>query len=289
MPEIIVGMDESDGAAHALRWAVNEAAGRDWHIEAVHAWECLDRHQLEVTHTFDLDDNVAVARKVLAGSVERALGDGAAHIDQDIVCDQPGPALVARSIGANLLVVGARGLGGFKSLLLGSVSNHCIHHSHCPVVVVRPGIDPVRHVTERIVVGIDGSPTAQRALRWALDMARQSHATVEIVHAWQAAIVGGPFTPVTVDPKASADAAERALDQALALEDTKGVHVARNLSCGGAALAIIDAAAGADLVVVGSRGRGPLGRMLLGSVGNQVAHHAPCPVAVVPPEAPRDR
>jgi nucleotide-binding universal stress UspA family protein len=249
------------------------------------AWGFLDQHQLDATDTFDPDYNADVARHTLAAAVKRAVGkDAAASIDQQVVCDLAARALLEQSATADLLVVGARGLGGFKSLLLGSVSTQCLHHARCPVTVVRPGTDPVRHVTERIVVGIDGSPTAQRALRWALDLARQDHAEVEVVHAWQPAVIGGPLTPVLVDAKVWNDAAERTLDQTIAAEDTTGVHLARTLSCGSAAAALIDAAHDADLVVVGSRGRGGFTGMLLGSVSHQVAHHAPCPLVVVPPE-----
>jgi nucleotide-binding universal stress UspA family protein len=152
---------------------------------------------------------------------------------------------------------------------------------------VRSDIDPVRHVTERIVVGIDGSPTAQRALRWALALARACHAEVEVVHAWRPMVVGGPLAPVTVDPDIWSEAAQRTIDQAIAAEDTADVDVARTLSCSTAASAILDAAQDADLVVVGSRGRGGFAGLLLGSVSHQVAHHAPCPVVVVPPDGER--
>jgi nucleotide-binding universal stress UspA family protein len=294
MAQIIVGMDESEGAAHALRWAVGEGAGRDWKIRAVLAWSYLDQHQLEATGTFDPAYNEEVARKTLAAAVERAVGaEAAADVDQEVVCDLAARALIERSADADLLVVGARGLGGFKSLLLGSVSNQCLHHATCPIAIVRSDIDPVRHVTERIVVGIDGSPTAQRALRWALDLAGTGHAEVEVVHAWQPVVLGGPFAPVMVDTETWGDAARRTLDEALAAEDTTDVHVTRNLTCGGAANAILDAARGADgsdradLVVVGSRGRGGFAGLLLGSVSHQVAHHAPCPVVVVPPDSER--
>jgi nucleotide-binding universal stress UspA family protein len=92
---------------------------------------------------------------------------------------------------------------------------------------------------------------------------------------------------VIVDPETWSEAAERTIDQAIAAEDTTGVHVTRIVSCTGAASAILDATDGADLVVVGSRGRGGFAGMLLGSVSHQVAHHAPCPVVVVPPDGER--
>jgi nucleotide-binding universal stress UspA family protein len=282
MTQVIVGMDESEGAAHALQWAVSEAAGRDWRIRAVLAWEFLDEQQLDKTHSLDPVGQADTAAKRLAAAVENAVGLlDAAGIELEVVCEQAGPALVARAAGADLLVVGARGLGGFKRLLMGSVSNHCLHHAPCPVVIVRETVEPIRHIAERIVVGIDGSPASGRALRWALALARPSHACVEVVHAWKPVVVAGPLAPATIDPQTLRDAAEQTVDEVLAAEDTAGVRIARTVSCAGAASAIIDAAQGADLVVVGSRGRSALSEALLGSVSHQVAYHAPCPVAVI--------
>jgi nucleotide-binding universal stress UspA family protein len=291
MTRVIVGMDGSQSAAQALAWAVGGGAGRDWHIQAVHAWGYLDEGQLKATHTFDPDVNAEVARKILAEAVDRAVGpEDAASIGLEVVCDLASSALVERSADADLLVVGSRGMGGFRRLLVGSVSDQCLRHASCPVVVVRPGVDPARRVRERIVVGVDGSPTAQRALRWALDMARPGHAEVEVVHTWQPPVAAGPLAvaPMVFDPELWSDDAERMVDEALASVDTTGVHVVRNVGCGTAAQVILDAARDADLVVVGSRGRGGFAGLLLGSVSQQVAHHAPCPVAVVPPAGRRE-
>lgn len=282
MTQVIVGMDESDGAAHALRWAVDEGVGRDWRIRAVLAWEYLDEEQLGAVHSFDPVGHADIAAKRLSAAVENAVGPlDAAGVELEVVCEQAGPALVTAAADADLLVVGARGLGGFKRLLVGSVSNHCLHHAPCPVVVVREGVEPVRHLAERIVVGVDGSHSSRRALRWGLDLARPGHARVEVVHAWQPIVVGGPYAPVAIDAQTWSGAAEQILDEVLAAEDTTGIAVTRNVSCGGAAGALIEAGRGADVVVVGSRGRTGLREALLGSVSHQVAYHAPCPVVVI--------
>jgi len=286
MEEIIVGVDESDGAAAALRWAVREAAVHDWPVRAVLVWHYLDQHLLD-SDTFDPAYDEGVAEKVLAAAVARAVGEeAAATIATTTVVDLAAQGLIEQAAGAQLLVVGARGLGGFASLLLGSVSNHCLHYAPCPVAVVRTttSCGPTAH--QRVVVGVDGSATAQRALHWALDEARLRKATVEVVHAWRPPIVGGPFTVVPVDPTISEQAAHDVVENALAGEDTEGLDLRRTLVCGGATEALLHAAEDADLVVVGSRGLGAFQRLLLGSVSHQVAHHVRCPVVVIPSGQP---
>ena len=137
----------------------------------------------------------------------------------------------------------------------------------------------------RIVVGIDGSDRARRALRWALGEARLRHADLDVVHA-----VSEPRTfadPVLFPPIPIADLKTEGLkvvDQALAGLDGGHVGIERIAAVGGAARILCDAAIGADLLVVGSRGLGGFRGLLVGSVTQQVVAHAPCPVVVVVPE-----
>lgn len=139
---------------------------------------------------------------------------------------------------------------------------------------------------ERIVVGIDASDTSRLALRWALEEGRLRQAAVEVVHTWHAPYAGVyPYNMPVLDPEIYEKAAKQVLDSAVDAEDTSGlpVPVERIVTAGGAANAILEAAKGANLVVVGSRGLGGFTGLLLGSVSHQVTHHAPCPVVVVPP------
>ncbi len=173
-------------------------------------------------------------------------------------------------------------------MLLGSVSQHCLHHAMSPVALIRDGagIGSGRTAGERVVVGIDGSDAARRGLRWALDEGRARHAAVDVVHAWQTPYVGSgdPFA-AAFDPVMFEEAARLALDATVDGEDASGLPQPpeRILVHGGAAPAILETAKGADLVVVGSRGLGGFSGLLLGSVSHHVAHHAPCPVVIVPP------
>jgi len=141
-----------------------------------------------------------------------------------------------------------------------------------------------------IVVGNDGSKDALAARRWAVDEARIRAAALEVVHAWLPYPSGNPYSLAMVDPAPFEEAARAVLDEAVDGVDTSGLTepVQRTLHCGGASAAILEAAAGADLVVVGSRGLGGFRGLLLGSVGQQLVHHAPCPVVVVHADAGRD-
>ena len=137
---------------------------------------------------------------------------------------------------------------------------------------------------ERIVVGVDGSDVALRALRWAADEARVRGATLEVVHAWELpSLVAPPFTGVSLEPGLFEDAGRSVLDAAVeAVGVDDGLKIDPRLVRGGAARVILEAAEGADLVVIGSRGLGGFAGLLLGSVSHQVVHHATCPTVVVP-------
>jgi nucleotide-binding universal stress UspA family protein len=142
----------------------------------------------------------------------------------------------------------------------------------------------------RIVVGVDGSEGARHALAWAVDEAVLRDARVEVVHAWR-----HPYAPpgtyvmrIPTDDALESEARE-VLDRAVDGVDSRRLStpIDRILVCDGAAGALLDACKGADLLVVGSRGRGGFAGLLLGSVSQAVAQHATCPVVIVP--SPPDR
>ncbi len=192
-------------------------------------------------------------------------------------------ALVNISEGDDLLVVGARGSGGFLGLRIGSVSERCLHHAKCPIAIIRDvERDPVP-TEECILVGVDGSSNARRALAWALDEARARNAPVRAVTAWNTAPMAAFAGGVILDIATFEDSARSILTNALAEADTTGLTepIEPVLVAGGAAGAILDEAKDATLVVVGARGLGGLKSLLLGSVSHQVAHHAPCPVVII--------
>lgn len=139
-----------------------------------------------------------------------------------------------------------------------------------------------------IVVGVDYSEGAKAALRFALAEAQLRRATLRVVHAWQYGYVGalgveGSYPMVGGDIKELHDAAETALDATLreSIPETNPVQIERRVVEGRAAAVLIGESRGADLLVVGSRGHGGFAGLLLGSVSQQCAHHATCPVVVV--------
>lgn len=137
---------------------------------------------------------------------------------------------------------------------------------------------------ERIVVGVDGSEPSRAALGWAVGEARLRGAAVDAVHAWTYPVygyAGGMMPAPVIDRERLVGAAAAVLDEVCDSVDAAGVVVRRLLEEGPAARALLDAAEGASLLVVGSRGHGGFTALLLGSVSQHLAHHAPCPFVIV--------
>jgi len=139
MSRIVVGIDSSKDSHRALSWAIEEARLRDADLEVVHAYPTPDLTALPMVVTLPSDEELRVAATSILDEVLDEVG-GAEGL-QVIKTVQAGGAasvLTQAAEGADLLVVGARGLGGFRGLLMGSVSQQSVTHSPCPVVVVTP-------------------------------------------------------------------------------------------------------------------------------------------------------
>ena len=136
---VVVGVDGSENAALAVRWAAAESVRRSAPLIAVMAWGLLDQHHVGGQTSFNPDYDERSALAALDEALVTALGStGAGDVVRRVVNDLPGRALIEAAAAAGLLVVGARGFGGFRDLLLGSVSHRCLVHAQCPTVVVRP-------------------------------------------------------------------------------------------------------------------------------------------------------
>jgi nucleotide-binding universal stress UspA family protein len=140
---IVVGVDSSDGAKEALRFAIKEAKLRQAALRVVHSWQygyigTAGLEGLAPVVGADRDDLQHTAEIVLDATVQEVVPNAnGVEIDRRVVEGTPASVLVEESRHADLLVVGSRGHGGFAGLLLGSVSQQCAHHAACPVVIVR--------------------------------------------------------------------------------------------------------------------------------------------------------
>lgn len=278
MDKIVVGVDGSAGAAAALRWANEEGQRRGIRVVALLAWGYLDQYHPGGGDGFESHYDEAHAARALEVAVEEVVGGGSA-IERRLVCDLPAPALVEAAGPDDLLVVGARGLGGFKDLLLGSVSQHCLHHAVSAVAVVRE--DAADRAVTRVIVGVDGSEASLAALRWAADEAASRGTSLHVVHAWQVPYVGViPFAGAGGEVGTVERAAQETLDAAVRGVATTAV-VTSELVLGSAAYALLDRATYTDMIVVGSRGLGGFMGLLLGSVSQHLARHASGTVVVV--------
>ena len=127
---VVVGVDGSEGAGAALTWAADEAKLRGTRLRAVHVWSYLDQAGEAFDPTYGEDDALRLLQQAVAG-----LG-GDVDLELKTVCDLPARGLLDSAQDADLLVVGARGMGGFQGLLLGSASQQVAQHAPCPVVIV---------------------------------------------------------------------------------------------------------------------------------------------------------
>jgi nucleotide-binding universal stress UspA family protein len=138
---IVAGVDGSPSSQEALRWAVRQAELTGAEVEAVIAWRkplLAGGYVWPAFEELEPPDFATIAGQILSQAVTSAVDpDGPAQISQVVKEGNPAQVLIDETDGAELLVVGSRGHGGFTEALLGSVSQHCVHHAQCPVVIIR--------------------------------------------------------------------------------------------------------------------------------------------------------
>lgn len=278
----VVGIDGSETAIDALRWATRHAIARHAEIDAVGAFQVppllavfsakrgfgVDEVGIGATTAHEID----VALERVAGEVE----PGQVTVQPVVVEGEAAHELVDAARDADLLVVGRAGSGGLRNHIFGSVSRYCATHSDTPVVVVPTGWDAPP--ASRVVVGFDGSEHATEAVRWALGFAGDA-GEVKVV----AAIDVAPWLDPGLTRERFPDevaAQERRIEQALDALDAGG-RLTRSVELHSARQALAEEAASADLLVVGARGSGSAMRGVLGSVSTWLLHDAAVPVVVV--------
>lgn len=228
---------------------------------------------------------VAEVMNAALGVVHAALAGGrAVPVKEMVVPGSDAQVLIDVSKEADMIVVGRRGLGALEGLLLGSTSFALVHHSHCPVVVLHDGGDevgPMPPASAPIVVGVDGSPASEQAVSIAFEEASFRNVELIAVHTW----MNPADFYVDFDSTAAADQASEELAQRLAGwgERYPDVVVRRVVGQDNPAHRLIEESRDAQLLVVGSRGRGGFAGMLLGSVSWAVAQAARVPVMVARP------
>jgi nucleotide-binding universal stress UspA family protein len=267
--EIVVGVDGSPGSAAALRWAVRQARLTGATLRAVTAWDVEPTLSLGWPPMPRNPGAERRAQRAVLAAVESELGE-----DPDlsyVVTAAEGTAsrvLQDRSRHAALLVVGDRGHRHAGEAVLGSVIQRCVSGAGCPVVVVRGAVGD-----GGIVVGVDGSEPSLEALDWAAEQAARTGSTLRVVHAGDEAGSSGG------GPQAQR---RRTLQAAVArvAKQRDGASVVVDARQGPASEVLAAASDGAELLVVGSRGRGLVSGTLLGSVSRDCVRHARCPIVV---------
>jgi nucleotide-binding universal stress UspA family protein len=277
---VVVGVDGSASAYRAVEWAAGEAHRRGVGLRLVRAfsWTTADHPTGWVARY--RNEMLDVSRRQVARAV-RVAADTRSDVEAEsqVAIGAPIEVLSSEARRAQLLVLGDRGLGEVAGLVLGSVAVSLAASGACPVVVVRgerAGADGA------VVVGVDGSPVSEAALAFAFDAAAARGVDLVAVHAWSPTAIDEELASL-VEWDASAESAVLAERLAGWGQKYPQVAVRRTVVRDGAVRALVTASAGAQLLVVGSRGRGNAAGLLLGSVSHGVLHGAHCPVAVVRP------
>lgn len=272
-----MGVDGSRTGLEAAGWAATEAKLRGVPLTVAYAvpkWLCEQEapHYAEVARW--MRDS---AHTVLTAAQDRARREWPqVSVEGVLLPGDPRSALVKASERAELLVVGNRGVGGVRGLLIGSAAHGVATHARTNVVLVhhQPAVP-----RGEIVAGTDNSPGAERAIEFAFREAGLRGARLRVVYAWAWPRPSG-FEPA--DRDSEQDALDLLKDRLAGHRDRHpAVDVVPEVVHGHPLEVLKEAATGADLLVVGSRGHGQLAGMLLGSISQALLHHTPCPLAVV--------
>lgn len=274
---LVVGIDGSENAAAAMEWSVTEASHRGDVLKLVY---CLHIPMPAASFAGTMAEPVPMrdyAEAALAAAAETARGmDPELEVQTQLMLGQPAAGLLDASKDASLLVVGARGLDAFGSMYMGSVSMRVAAHAACPTVVI-PSDGHEHHHSGPVVVGLEDSPHAIAALRFAADMASLHGTEVIAIHGRR--ITSDRSLPRSVEESERSQAELQMADliERANLDREVTARVVAADPCD----ALLEAGENASVVVVGSRGRGGFRGMLLGSVSQSVLHGATGPVIVV--------
>lgn len=283
---ILVAVDGSTESRAALLWAAGEASMRREPVTVMHvvqpvvvSWPiAAEQANIAKWQEDNVREVILQARNDLAATIRNRLPSF--DVRSEVVHSDIVHALVDASKDARLIVVGSRGKGSVGRLLLGSVSSGVLHHARCPVAIIHADEASPSDSNAPVVLGIDGSPASEAATAFAFEEASLRGVSLVAVHAWSDV---GVFPILGMDWRTYQDQGEKVLGERLAgwQERYPDVRVERRLVCDTPARWLLAESARAQLMVVGSHGRGGFGGMLLGSVSSAVAQSAQVPVIVV--------
>lgn len=280
---ILVAVDGSIESDAAIAWAAEEAAMRKQPVTLMHVvapvvvtWPV---RYLEAGYRRWQDDHAELVVELAQKVVEAAVGDSKVTIQCEVRHGTVAAELVAASKRATMTVSGSRGLGAVGAGLLGSVSRGLLHYARGPVAVIRPSDDAADR-TLPVLLGIDGSPASEAATAFAFGEASRRGVDLVALHAWSDVSTVPPWGPEwhAYEQEGGEILAERLSGWQ---EQYPDVRVRRRILCDRPAQWLIDESAHAQLIVLGSRGRGGFARLLLGSVSTAVAESSSAPVVVV--------
>ncbi|EFC83647.1 universal stress protein [Parafrankia sp. EUN1f] len=285
--EILVGIDGSDGSAAALRWAYETAQIEKRPVTALLGWTAdgLPRPVYEAAVAANHHALTEAATEQLERIIARIPAPvPPVELRKLVVNQDPVEALVAAAKNAEMTVVGQRGAGLVHRILAGSVAHRLLHHSSGPVVVVRGTAPDTGDAPDRrpIIVGVDGSEPSQAAVRWAAARAQERGVALHLVHGYRIDITTFGVPVPDFYPSLRTGSEQLLKDVATAdLDDESTVQVSLDAVDDSASHALLQAAEQAQLLVVGTRGRGGFAELVLGSTAHQCVLHAACPVAVI--------
>jgi nucleotide-binding universal stress UspA family protein len=281
---VIVGTDGTEQSRAAVIWAAREAERRGVPLRIAHVfdWDWEEYRHSVGNEYIDVSRQLAEAVVNHASRLARETAPRIV-IETDTLTGHAAARLLDIADQAELMVLGHRGRGGFAGLRLGSVSQRVATHAPGSVLVIRGRAE----LDGPVLAGVDDSPAADDVLETAFEAATAHQTALSVVRSYLPSI---PLWLENIRPSdvetPDQDAAELArLEEQLAPWRAKypGVAVEIVLTHDAAASALVGASHRAQLVVVGSRGRGPVRGALLGSVGLQLLHHAECPVLIARP------
>jgi nucleotide-binding universal stress UspA family protein len=278
---IIVGYDRSPDARTAAQWALDEAARTGAQVEFFYAYEWPEWAPAASTIPApavwpDGETDRAIKGMLHEAVTAAKLSHPGVRTGISIVHASAALTLIERSADASLIVVGSRGHSAVAGLL-GSVSVAVSAHAHCPVIVVRGDAAP----TQPVVAGVDDSPSAHLALDFAVEQAAARGVPLRVIRTFRP--VTGIWEDSPLVTRTVTAEERRPLDDLVAGWRTKypQLEISAEAVVDHPANALALAGTTAQLLVVGTRGRGAVRGMLLGSVSQHLLHHAACTVAVV--------